>query len=75
MNDRMNEEWTATLEDEPSHCLENWCIIHPMTRRHSPELRDLKAETVRFAELNVQIRILTCLPFMVIFPIPSEPLQ
>jgi hypothetical protein len=40
----------ATLEDEPSYCPENWGVIHQVTRRHSPEIRDPKAETVHFAE-------------------------
>ena len=63
----------ATLEDKPSHCLENWGVIHLVTRRYSPEIRDLKVENVLFAEPTVHVRILTVLPFMVIFPVHPTP--
>jgi len=72
------KEWMrsrhATLEDEPSHCLQNWGVIHPVTRRHSPEIRDLRAETVLFAEPTVHGKILTCIPFVVAFPFYPTPL-
>jgi len=63
----------ATLEDEPSHCVENWGVIQTVTRRHCPEIRDLNAETVRFAEPTLHGMILICLPFVVIFPHSIRP--
>jgi len=35
----------TTLQDEPRHCLESWGVVHPVSRRHSSEIRYLKAET------------------------------